>query len=56
MQLLVFDFAGKVVFNQSLSKTSLNKIDISMLPAGIYFGNVMSNQQKIGNFKFIVNR
>jgi len=56
LNILMFDLAGKEIFNEILSSTSLNKIDITELPAGIYFGNVMSNQQKIGSFKFIVSK
>lgn len=56
LNLFVYDVTGQVVLNEKLSHTTSNKIDIGKLTAGIYFGNVMSNQQKIGNFKFVVNR
>lgn len=56
MQLLVFDVTGKNVKNEKMTNTALNKIDISNLSNGIYYGNVFGNDQKIGSFKFIVNK
>lgn len=56
LNLLVYDVTGQVVQSENLSNTTSNKIDIGKLPSGIYFGYVMSNQQKIGNFKFIVSK
>ncbi|HRG58087.1 MAG TPA: T9SS type A sorting domain-containing protein [Bacteroidia bacterium] len=56
LNLMVFDFAGKKVLHERLSNTNLNKVDIRELPAGIYFGHVMNEQQIIGSFKFIVSK
>jgi len=56
MQLHVFDLIGNTIKIDNMSKTTLNKIDISNLSSGIYFGNILSNNQKIGSFKFIVNK
>ncbi len=56
MQLLVFDVTGNAVKNEKMSNTALNNINISNLSSGIYFGNVLSNHQKIGSFKFVVSK
>ena len=53
-KVLIYDVSGNIVYNQTLSSTSFN-LDLSTNSKGVYFYQIISDQQFISSGKLIIN-